>query len=553
MPPSTWPTCRAQALPGDKAAIVGTDKDATCFVGDGINDAPALATAGVGIAVGQTGSDAAAEAGDVILMGDPLKHLPLLLRLSRETLRVIRQNVVWFAFGVNLVGVAVTAWLWPLFSRSPDWFEQAPLAAAIYHQVGSLAVLLNSMRLLAFERPTNRRVRAVRRAVEDVDAWVGRLRVGDVLHDLTHRGRLLGAVVGAAAVAGLAWTCLVRIESDEVGVAWRFGAPAGELGPGLHLRWPWPVEAVTRVQPERVRSIEIGFRTVEERGKSLGAGMTWGGAHAEGARPVPDESLMVTGDGDLVELLATVRYRVDDARMFLTAAREPETALRSAAESSLRELVGGRKFDELLTKGRAALEADALAKTRRRLAGLGGVGVRVEGVTVHDLHPPPEVVAAYHDVAKAIQARDQQINEADALAARRLGRSREDAVRIVTAAETKAVERVGEERGRRDAFQARAAARVGLTAAEDKALWDETHSSGGWAAYFVKKALLGAERRRVHDYRLAWETIAEVLAGRDKVIVDAETVRGKRNLLLADPDWLRPLTPPRPATPADGK
>jgi regulator of protease activity HflC (stomatin/prohibitin superfamily) len=376
-----------------------------------------------------------------------------------------------------------------------------------------------------------------------------------LLHNLAHRWRPIGA--GIVALALVVWlsTCFASVAVDEVGIVQRFGRATDDLRPGLHLRWPWPVETVARIRPGEVRSVEVGFRTLTDEQRSRrGAvrssdGNTWASGHSDGIARLTDEAVMITGDGDLVEILATIRYHVSDPRKFLFGVADADSLIRSSAETVLRELVARRRFQEILTTRRADLERDALDRLRARLDALaeGGIGVALDGFTLHDLHPPPEVVNSYHAVAKAIQERDRAINEAEADALRQKRRAFEEADRVLKRAEAEAHSRREAAAADRDAFLAWHAVRNKLAPDEEAMLAAELEKrvKAGATRESVEKDLAAlrsrtlAERRFLIETRLTIQAVVEVLKSRDKVMVDAPDVPGRRHLFLVDPDLFR--------------
>ncbi len=543
-----------ELLPQDKATFVSSPSPARiAFVGDGINDAPALAAAHVGLAIG-SGTDVAAEAGDVIFMGEPLRHLPLLVRLSRRTVEVIRQNIILFAFAVNIVGVVLTAWLWPLLAPAGWWYEQSPLIAVLYHQVGSLLVLLNSLRLLWFEQERGPRTQRWQRRMEGLNAWMERnLDVDRWLHSLGHHWRIIAGGAGVMALAIYFLTGLTQVNADEVGVVRRFGRVVeSNLEQGLHWRWPWPIETVTRIQPERVRSVEVGFRSV--KGK-VGDGRSWASPHGVEVTRYEDEAVMITGDDSLVEVFATLHYTIADVSVYLFETTDVEAALRDATEAALRELVISRTFTSLLTSERRSLEETALGRLRERCRPLG---VHLVSLTLQEMHPPVEVVPSFHEVANAMEKEQELINRARADETDRLAKAEAAVKRKDTlgAAERKSV--VEQAKASREVFDERSQARGQLTINQDLRLIlrtlgqlkPETKQEELNALYLKLKREELARQRQWSDERLRREVLAKTLRDRELVLIDAPPALAS---LLYALDQLRetlgPLLQARPRPP----
>ena len=484
----------AELLPLDKARwIEGRQKAGrrVAMVGDGINDAPALAKGDVGIALGAMGSDLAAEAGDLVVLGEPLANLPDLVKLSRATVAIIRQNILIFAFGLNAVAMTSAA-LGIL----------GPIPAAILHQLGSFLVLLNSMRLLWFgDWKSTAPIRGLRHLGRSIHRLDDRLDPGLAFDRLLSRWRtLLGMALIAllATYAAWGWTA---IGPGEVGMLRRFGRFAGVLEPGLHLRLPPPIESVTRLAPGRVRSVEVGFRS---EAPGSGEPVGWGASHERGtAARSEDEALLITGDGQLVEVAASAEYRLDPSPESLRALAfgtvDPESALRPLAESTIREVIGRRDLDDLLTRGRLDAERASKASLQRRVEA-SKLGLVITAVSFQDVHPPLAVVDAYRDVSRAESDRLRKLAEGTTYRETRLATAEGLASATIQKAEADRTGRSTRASGESDAFLARLKARNGSPS--------------------------------LTDHRLYWETVAGAFAGKDKVVLEPST--GRRQLFLPD-------------------
>ncbi len=262
------------------------------------------------------------------------------------------------------------------------------------------------------------------------------LRPSQVLRRLD-RVRWTGLVAAAAVVWLL--TGVYSVGPAEQGVVRRFGRHVATTDPGLHYRLPWPIERVTRVPVTVVRRIELGFRTI-----SPGPPPQY--------RSVPEESLMLTGDENIVVAEVIVQYRVKDAAAYLFNVREPDRAVRGASQAALRQVVGAHAIDDVLTVGKAQVQEETRELIQSILDSYDA-GIQVVAVQLQDVHPPDPVVAAFKDVASAREDQVRIVNQAEAYANDVIPRARGEAQRILREAEAYKAARIARAQGDAERFR----------------------------------------------------------------------------------------------------
>jgi membrane protease subunit HflK len=261
---------------------------------------------------------------------------------------------------------------------------------------------------------------------------------------------------------------------DQRGIVLRFGKHVATTDPGFHWHWPFPLETVIRPKVTEVQRVEIGFRTID-----TGPPMRYA--------DVASESLMLTGDENIIDIDLVVQHRITDPVKYLFTARHLPETIKSASEAALREVIGRRHIDEALTVGKLDIQEETKTLLQSIL-NTYDVGLQVIAVQLQEVQPPKQVLDAFKDVASA----------------------REDKVRFVNEAD-----------GYRSAVIPEVRGKVEMILREAEAYREEKiRRAHGDTQKFLQ--LLGAyqEAKEITKKRLLLETLEEVLPQMDKIILE---------------------------------
>ncbi len=227
-----------------------------------------------------------------------------------------------------------------------------------------------------------------------------------------------------------------QVAPDEMGVILRFGKFVRTSDPGLHFKYPFGIEALTKVPVQRQLKLEFGFRTVRAGVKS----------EYSSSAETEAEALMLTGDLNVVIAEWIVQYKIKDAYNFLFKLRDAEQTFRDMNEAVVRRVIGDNAVDETITTGRARIAAEAKDELQK-LCDLYEIGIDVNQLIFQDVNPPDLVKPAFNEVNEALQEREKKINEAWSEYNQEIPKARGEAEQAIRGAEGYAAERVNNAQG----------------------------------------------------------------------------------------------------------
>ncbi len=276
---------------------------------------------------------------------------------------------------------------------------------------------------------------------------------------------------------------LYRVLPDEQGVVLRFGKFVNTTQPGLNYHFPYPIESVLTPKVTKVNRIDIGFRSERDSGFTTGGGVA----------DVPEESLMLTGDENIVNIDFSVFWVIKDAGYFLFKIQDPQGTVKAAAETAMREVIARSDIQPILTEGRSKIEIDTQEIIQNILDEYNS-GIQITQVQTQKADPPDQVIDAFRDVQAARADMERSKNEAEAYRNDVIPRARGEAQKILQAAE---------------AYKKEVVARAEGEASRFLSIYNEYKNA-----------------KEVTQERMYLETMEKVLADIDKVIIEKNAGSG---------------------------
>ena len=272
-----------------------------------------------------------------------------------------------------------------------------------------------------------------------------------------------------------------RVLPDEQGVVLRFGKYVNQTQPGLHYHLPYPIETAVTPKVTRVNRIDVGYRSAADTGR------------ATSVSDVPEESLMLTGDENIVDIDYSVFWIIKDAGKFLFNIQAPEDTVKSVAETAMREVIARYDIQSILTEGRAQVEIDTQEIMQEILDSYDS-GISITQVQTQKADPPNQVIDAFRDVQAAKADKERAQNEAESYANDVIPRARGEAAQVLQ--------------------QAEAYKREVVALAE------------GEASRFLSIYNEYRKAKTVTQERMYLETMEKVMADINKIIIDKESGSG---------------------------